>query len=77
MKEDRLRFQRDAVEKIKILNAWEPGRKFTRSEFKDITGHTGNTFNALLNKGIVKIVENTPFEEYDLYYYVWTGKGVK
>lgn len=26
---------------------------------------------------VEKIVENTPFEEYDLYYYVWTGKGVK
>lgn len=71
MKGDRSRIQKEAVDRIKELNEWEPGRKFTQCE---LLGITGNTINALVKKGIIKTVEDAPFEKYGFHYYIWTGK---
>jgi hypothetical protein len=74
VKRDKPIIQIDALEQIKKLNVWEQGRAFTQCE---LIGITGNTINALLRKGIIEIVEGTPFEEYDLHYYRWTGKELE
>lgn len=64
--------QEATLDKIKQLNTWEKGRKFTSVELKSVPGFTGNTLRALIEKGIVKRVEDAPSEDPE--YYQWTEK---
>jgi len=67
--------QEATLEKIKQLNDWENGRVFTSLELKSVPGFTKNTLRALIEKGIVLIVENPPSDDPE--YYVWSGKELK
>jgi len=67
--------QESTLDKIKQLNAWENGRKFTSVELKSVPGFTGNTLRALIDKGIIEKVENAPSDDPE--YYQWTGKELE
>jgi len=64
--------QKATLDKIKRLNQWEPERKFTQFELKQVPGFTGNTLRALFRKGIIDIVKDAPIDGPE--YYQWTGK---
>ncbi len=69
---DRLKLQKDTLEKIKKFNDWESGRWFTQTELQGVTLHT---INALVNKGVLEEVE--PFGISGAVYYRWTGKELE
>ena len=69
---DRLKLQRDTLEKIKKINEWESGRWFTQTELQGVTLHT---INALVNKGVLEEAE--PFGISGAVYYKWTGKELE
>ena len=72
MKGDRLKLQRETLEKIKTLNEWEKDRWFTSSEIYRVTL---NTINALVRKGILEEAE--PFGISGAVYFRWTGKELE
>lgn len=72
---DRLKIQKDTLDKIKRLNEWESGRKFTQFELKQVAGFTAHTMRALFRKGVINLVKDAPLDGPE--YYIWTGKELE
>lgn len=82
-KERRLKLQKEAIEKIKVLYKWEEGRVFTQSELPKVNK---NTLDALVNKGVLEItpMKIDPKVDYlyylafkDVVFYKWNGKELE